>query len=126
MNRIFFAAGLAAMAAMALGGCNTATPASRANNADYGAEVVLRGCSNCTVTVSQQLMSSADGQGDQTANPTQTASPQTDADLNLTKGASGGSLASAAAKALNAAAPAADTKTAAASGECADGSCQDR
>ena len=53
-------------------GCNTATPASRANTGRYDSVVTLRDCTNCTVSVTQQILSSADGQGDQTANPVQT------------------------------------------------------
>lgn len=75
------------LAAISLAGCNTATPASRANNGRYESAIRLVACSNCTVSVTQQILSSADGEGDQTANPTQTASPRTDTSLSLSKGA---------------------------------------
>lgn len=70
-------------------GCNTATPASRANNGRYESEIRLVACSNCSVSVTQQILSSADGAGDQTANPVQTndVKPDTTLTLSTSKGA---------------------------------------
>ena len=70
-------------------GCNTATPASRANTGRYESSVRLEHCTNCTVNVTQQILSSADGEGDQTANPVQTndIKPDTTLTLSTSKGA---------------------------------------
>ncbi len=101
----------ALLAALAVAGCNTATPASRANTGRYDSAVCLEYCTNCTVSIQQQILSSADGEGDLTANPTQTASPRTDTalDLNLTKTKGAAAAAKAAADAA-----------------CPDGACSDK
>ena len=107
MDKMHFAlcAGLALLA-----GCNTATPASRANTMRVGDIKITfaEKTQNCTVTFGDGLLASADGEGDQTANPVQTMEIKPDTDIAVggaksnTKGAAASKAASAAAESKSA------------------------
>lgn len=81
----WLAAAIVMVAAACLAGCNTATPASRANSVKVGDITITfeEKSHDCRVTFGDGLMASADGQGDQQANPVQTNDVKPDVDITV-------------------------------------------
>lgn len=87
-EEIFAAIALAAFLVITgcnVAGCNSAMPASRANTMSVG-DITIKFAEktqNCSVTFGDGLIASADGQGDQQANPVQTNDVKPDVDITV-------------------------------------------